>query len=165
MLSSYGVASFSSIAEQHANNIEALSKNLVTNIYGETFSAAMTNAIYRMQLLDGVVGETVLANDACFNNLNTDIGEQLRQVARVMQNRDGLQAKRDVFYTQIGGFDTHSDNGPALTSLLTQIDGAIGCFKSEMDSQEIWNNVTIVSASEFGRTLTSNGLGTDHAWG
>jgi uncharacterized protein (DUF1501 family) len=82
-----------------------------------------------------------------------------------MKSRNGLEAKRDVFYTQHGGYDTHSDNGPTLTALLKEVDDAIGCFAVEMKSQGIWNNVTIASASEFGRTLTSNGLGTDHAWG
>lgn len=165
VLSGYGVASFNPTVWPFESNVEALSQHVVTSIHGETFSESMTYAIYRMRLLQGVVGTTELVNDACFDNLDTDIASQLWQVARLMQNRDGFEAKRDVFYTQIGGFDTHSDNGPALLGLLKQIDDAIGCFKLEMDTQNIWNNVTIVSASEFGRTLTSNGLGTDHAWG
>jgi len=165
VLSGYGVASFNSLVWPYETNVESLSQNVATSIHGETFSASMTNAIYRMRLLDGVIGDTTLVNDDCFKDLETDIASQFQQVARLTKNRDGFEAQRDVFYTQIGGFDTHSDNGPALTALLTQIDDAIGCFKSEMDSQAIWNNVTIVSASEFSRTLTSNGLGTDHAWG
>lgn len=82
-------------------------------------------------------------NDACFDSLNTGIADQLQQTARIIKKRDGLQAHRDAFYTDIGGFDTHSDNGPALTALLTQIDNAIGCFKNEMVSQGIWGNVTV----------------------
>ena len=165
VLSGYGVSSFNYlVTPTYEDNIEALSQHIVTSIFGETYSASMTNAIYRMRLLDGVVGETALVGDTCFDNLNTDIANQLWQVARMTNNRDGLNAKRDVFYAQIGGFDTHSDNHEILASLLTQIDDAIGCFKTEMDNQGIWNNVTVVSASEFGRTMTSNGLGTDHAW-
>ena len=143
VLSGYGVASFNSLVWPYESNVEALSQNIVTSIHGETFSASMTNAIYRMRFLDGVVGATELANDACFDDLKTDFASQLWQVARLMKNRDGFEAKRDVFYTQIGGFDTHSDNGPALTALLTQIDDAIGCFKLEMYNQNIWNNVTV----------------------
>lgn len=163
VLSGWGVASFNDLVD--SINVEALSENVATSIYGETFSASMTNAIQRMRSLAGDLDNTTLTNDDCFVNLDTDIASQFQQVANLMKNRDNFAAKRDVFYTQIGGFDTHSDNGPALTALLTQIDDAIGCFKAEMDSQGIWNNVTIVTASEFGRTLTSNGLGTDHAWG
>ena len=61
--------------------------------------------------------------------------------------------------------DTHDDNGPRLQMLLKHLDEAIGCFTNEVKSQGVWHNVTIVTASEFGRTLTSNGKGTDHAWG
>ncbi len=132
-------------------NIEALSKNVATSIYGETFAASMTNTIYRTRLLEGVVGGVSLANDACFNNAGTDIAQQFQQVARIIKSRDGLQAKRDAFYVSIGGFDTHSDNGPILTDLLSQIDDSVGCFASEMKSQGIWSNVTVISASEFGR--------------
>ena len=170
VLTGNGVASFTDIVsgwwgQQYEDNIEALSQKIVTSSYGETYSASMTNALYRMRLLDGVIGDSALVGDACFSGIDTDIGNQLRQVARMTNSRNGLEAYRDVFYTQIGGFDTHSDNRDTVASLLTQIDDAIGCFKAEMDNQGIWNNVTIVSASEFARTLTSNGLGTDHGWG
>ena len=103
----------------------------------------MSNTIHRMRLLDGIVGETTLVNDDCFIGLGTDIANQFQQAARLIKNRDGFEALRDVFYLQMGGFDTHSDNGPALTALLSQIDNAIGCFKTEMDNQLIWNNVTV----------------------
>lgn len=165
ILSGWGVSSFNYLVEPYESNIEALSSKVASSIHGETFSAAMTNSLYRTRLLGDVIGQTEVTNAACFNALDTDIASQLHQVARLMKNRDGLVALRDVFYTDIGGFDTHSDNGPELTALLKQIDDAIGCFKTEMIGSNIWNNVTIVSASEFGRTLTSNGLGTDHAWG
>jgi cullin-associated NEDD8-dissociated protein 1 len=165
VLSSWGVASFNWVSKPFQDNIEALSKNIVTSIYGETFSASMTNTIYRTQLLENVIDDVTLSNSACFVAIDTDIGNQFEQVARIIKSRDGLEAKRDVFYLQHGGYDTHSDNGPALAGLLEQVDDALGCFVTEMKSQGIWNNVTVVSASEFGRTLTSNGLGTDHAWG
>ena len=109
----------------------------------ETFSSSLTNALYRTRLLQGVVGGVTLTNDTCFDGLNTGIADQLQQTARLIKKRDGLQANRDAFYTDIGGFDTHSDNGPALTALLKQIDDAIGCFKNEMVSQGIWGNVTV----------------------
>jgi len=165
VLSGSGVADFIPKAGTFEANIEALSENVVTSIYGETFSVSMTNAIYRTRLLDEVIGNVTLDEDSCFTNAGTDLADQFEQVARIIKSRDGLEAKRDVFYVSIGGFDTHSDNGPVLTNLLSQIDDSISCFASEMKSQGVWSNVTVISASEFGRTLTSNGLGTDHAWG
>ena len=48
---------------------------------------------------------------------------------------------------------------------LVQVDDALASFEAEMRQQGLWDNVTVVQASEFGRTLTTNGLGTDHGWG
>jgi len=165
VLSGSGVADFNQKAGRFEDNIESLSQNVVTSIYGETFSASMTNALYRTRLLEGVVGGVTLDQDGCFNNVDSSLADQFQQVAKIIKSRDGLESKRDVFYVSLGGFDTHSDNGPKLTDLLAQVDQSIGCFATEMKGQGVWSNVTVVSASEFGRTLTSNGLGTDHAWG
>jgi uncharacterized protein (DUF1501 family) len=165
VLSGWGVASFSNEAESYEDNIEALSMNKASSIYGETFSASMTNAIYRMRLLDRVIGDITLDNDSCFTALGTDIALQYRQIARIVKSRDGLDSKRDVFYCEDWGYDTHDDATATLMTRLKEVDDAVGCFVKEMKSQGIWGNVTIASASEFGRTLTSNGLGTDHAWG
>lgn len=143
VLSGLGVASLNSVADRYKSNIEALTQNVVSSIHGETYSSTLTTAIHRMRYLDGVMGSADLENDDCFADLGTNFADQMQQVARLIKKRDGFEAKRDVFYTQVSGFDTHSDNGPALTSLLTQIDDAIGCFKLEMDSQGTWNNVTV----------------------
>jgi uncharacterized protein (DUF1501 family) len=48
--------------------------------------------------------------------------------------------------------------------LLGEVNNVIACFTEELRNQGIWSNVTIITASEFARTLTSNGLGTDHGW-
>ena len=143
VLSGYGVVSLNYLASEQEGIIEALNKHVVPSIHGETYSSSLTNALYRTRLLAGVVGGVTLSNDACFDGLNTGIADQLQQVARLMKKRDSLQASRDAFYTEIGGFDTHSENGPTLTALLKQIDDAIGCFKNEMVSQGIWSNVTV----------------------
>ena len=164
VLSGGGVASFNYLASAYESNIEALNKYVATSIHGETFSSSLTNALYRTRLLKGVVGGVTLTNDACFDGLNTGIADQLQQTARLIKKRDGLQANRDAFYTDIGGFDTHSDNGPALTALLKQIDDAIGCFKNEMVSQGIWGNVTVrfnsmeQSFAELCNLLTSSAV-------
>ena len=62
-------------------------------------------------------------------------------------------------------FDTHTNVAEVLDEKLANINSAIGKFKAEMQSQGLWDSVTVVTLSDFGRTLTSNGLGTDHGWG
>ena len=99
-------------------------------------------------------------------HLETPIALQFRQVARIMQQRHALQNTRSAFYVQIGSFDAHGDSALGWTgTMLSDTNAALQCFVNDMKTQGIWNDVTIVSSSEFGRTLTSNGMGSDHAWG
>jgi uncharacterized protein (DUF1501 family) len=95
----------------------------------------------------------------------TGLGNQLSMVARMIAARNAVGAKRQAFFVGIGGFDTHdklADNHPAL---LTQIGGALAAFDSAMVELGTSQQVTAFTASDFGRTLSSNGDGSDHGWG
>ena len=72
-----------------------------------------------------------------------------------------------MFVVKLDGFDTHSNLGDELASLLQRLNTALNSFVTELKRPDVdlWNNVTIALVSDFGRTLTSNGVGTDHAWG
>lgn len=100
---------------------------------------------------------------------NTSIGRQLRQVARLIKKRLELNVNRQIFYVQIGGFDTHSNQPAGHINLFTQFSQATRSFYDEMTAQSIENNVTLFTLSDFGRTFqpsgTGTGVGTDHAWG
>ena len=97
---------------------------------------------------------------------DTALGRQLNQVARIIKaNQETLGSERDAFFVQLGGFDLHTDLTEVFAQKLTEVDAALASFEAEMRLQGLWDNVTVVQASEFGRTLTCNGLGTDHAWG
>lgn len=69
------------------------------------------------------------------------------------------------FFTELGGFDSHNNVEETLLSTMSELDAALEHFVAELKEQGLWNHVTIVTVSDFGRTLTSNGKGTDHAWG
>jgi uncharacterized protein (DUF1501 family) len=49
--------------------------------------------------------------------------------------------------------------------MLPEMDAAIDAFYRQLEVMGLQNDVTLFSASDFGRTLTSNGRGSDHAWG
>jgi uncharacterized protein (DUF1501 family) len=63
---------------------------------------------------------------------------------------------------RMGGFDTHN-SATKLTDMMREIDQAIGAFETEMKEQGMWGNVVVVTASDFARTLRSNGVGECHA--
>jgi uncharacterized protein (DUF1501 family) len=111
---------------------------------------------------------TFPATAAPFNTFpNTGLGNQLRNVARIIAARNALGARRQVFFTSIGGFDQHSGLVAGHGGLWTQISAAMSAFYAALSDPTIGmaNNVTAFTASDFGRTLDSNGQGSDHSWG
>lgn len=102
---------------------------------------------------------------------------QLNMVANIIKHSAELGVGRQVFYVELGGFDTHSGQGNQATTtesgvtlpnsdhdrLLAQVDQAIGSFFTRIAGHE--SKVTLFTASEFGRKLLQNGDGCDHGWG
>jgi len=105
---------------------------------------------------------------------NTSIGRQLKQVALLIKActdaTAGINMKRQIFFTQIGGFDTHSAQVNGQGNLLTQVSQAMKAFYDATVELGVQNNVTAFTMSDFGRTLQPAGtgavqVGSDHAWG
>ncbi len=100
---------------------------------------------------------------------NTGVGRQLRQVARLIKERSDLNVNRQIFYVQIGGFDSHAGQINQHVNLLSQVGQAMRSFYDEMVVQGVSNDVTLFSLSEFGRTFNPAGtgvnVGSDHGWG
>jgi uncharacterized protein (DUF1501 family) len=99
----------------------------------------------------------------------TSIGRQLKQVARLIKKRSDLSINRQIFYVQLGSFDTHTNQLTGQNNLLTQFSQAARAFWDEMVTQGIQDGVTLFSLSDFGRTFNPAGtgasVGSDHAWG
>jgi uncharacterized protein (DUF1501 family) len=93
------------------------------------------------------------------------LGDQLRMVARMISAREALGAKRQVFFVSIGGFDNHDNLVAEHAPLLSAVGGALAAFDAAMIELGVADRVTAFTASDFGRTLTSNGGGADHGWG
>ena len=105
---------------------------------------------------------------------NTNLGRQLKQVALLIKAcidpTAGINMKRQIFFTQLGGFDTHSAEINGQGGLLTQVSQAINAFCAATVELGIQDKVTTFTMSDFGRTLQPAGtglntVGTDHAWG
>ncbi len=96
---------------------------------------------------------------------NTALGRQLRQVARALMGRTALGAVRQTFFVNRGGWDHHSDTLALQLGMLGEVDAAVSAFWQQLVALGLENQVTLFSASDFGRTLTSNDQGSDHAWG
>jgi uncharacterized protein (DUF1501 family) len=100
---------------------------------------------------------------------DTEIGKQLKQIARMIKKRGELNVNRQVFYCQVDGFDNHSNQVGIQNSLLTEFSQAARAFYDEMGVQGISGDITTFTMSDFSRTLNPAGLGdavgSDHGWG
>lgn len=95
----------------------------------------------------------------------TPLGNQLSAVARTIQIKTALGASRQVFFVGMGGFDTHDDQATDLPNLQMAYSSAIAAFYQALVEMGAENDVTLFTASDFGRALVENGNGTDHGWG
>ena len=93
------------------------------------------------------------------------LADQLAMVARLIRGRGTLGARRQVFFVSLGGFDLHDNLIANQPTLMTRLSDALAAFYQQMAAQGLANNVTAFTASDFGRTLASNGDGSDHGWG
>jgi uncharacterized protein (DUF1501 family) len=106
---------------------------------------------------------------------DTPLGRQMKMIARIIQARGNATSPevgkfnmaRQIFYCQIGGFDTHAAQGAGEgvhATRLQQVDDAIRSFRQSMGAR--WDDCLVLTVTEFGRTAAENGTtGTDHGWG
>lgn len=97
---------------------------------------------------------------------STYIGNELMQVAKIIQVRAALGMKRQIFFCAMSGFDTHSNQLADQDALLAQLGPAMGAFYNATEELGVASQVTSFTLSDFGRTLApASGGGSDHAWG
>ena len=124
------------------------------------------------QALD--IGQTLNSNPTIATTFpNTTLANQLLQVAKVIKfnsTSPTLGLNRQIFFCQLGGFDTHQGQVNTQLTLLTQVGDAIKAFYDSTVELGVSNQVTTFTLSDFGRTFQPAGtgagtVGTDHAWG
>lgn len=93
------------------------------------------------------------------------LSKSFEMAAYTMAAHETLGMKRQIFFIEYGGWDHHDEVLDSQTQMLAQLDTALGEFSTALAEIGLADQVTTFSMSEFGRTLTSNGNGTDHAWG
>jgi uncharacterized protein (DUF1501 family) len=96
---------------------------------------------------------------------NNSLADQLKMVARLIKGRSLLGAQRQVFMVSMGGFDLHDNLISQQTTLLGRVSEAMASFYDATVELGVQNQVTAFTGSDFGRTLASNGDGSDHGWG
>lgn len=106
-----------------------------------------------------------LSNGDTLTLAGLGLARQLRVVAQMIGAASTLGLRRQVFYVDIGGFDSHSNQKANQPALMARVAGAIDWFLGAVSGLGLLDNVMLFTASDFGRALASNGDGCDHGWG
>lgn len=96
---------------------------------------------------------------------DTTLGNELKMVAQTIRARGPLGLQRQTFFVRRGGWDHHDSLLERHAALTADVSAAVGAFWAAIEEMGLQDQVTLFTASDFGRTLSSNGDGTDHAWG
>lgn len=126
---------------------------------------------YNIVMKRGITAQTKVAQGLSTVNLSTafpsgnSLADQLKMVAQLIGARSTLGAKRQVFMVSLNGFDLHDYLNTKHGPLLQQVDEAMTAFYQATVELGVAKQVTAFTASDFGRTLASNGDGSDHGWG
>lgn len=149
------------LAQMHRDAFEKSARlgDLIKSAPGDAANAAIDTAFAGLIDTDG--------------DLTTKIAEQLYQVAKLVNANATVQGNRQIFFVQMGGFDTHGDQVTSTdatagthAALLGQLAQALGAFQTALNHLGLGPQVTTFTQSDFGRTFAPNAsLGTDHAWG
>lgn len=132
---------------------------------GLSANAALQGALSRVTVpaIPNTNIAQVGAPNTTLDQLN--LARQLRMVLQIIAANQSLGMKRQVFMVQMGGFDTHANQMRDQPVQMAQVAQSIGYFMTALNGLGLQNNVTLFTASDFGRTLLSNGDGSDHGWG
>ncbi len=157
------------------------------SLFDDTYVDVPKSARVTEGLIGNALAQTAAPNptlDAHFENWFpnglfipriTDFASQLRVVSRMIAGRSALGNTRQIFFVQLGGWDTHTSQIPNANTtqghygLINNLSRAVAAFRDAMVSIGMWDNVTVFSASDFNRTFNANKAdntaGSDHAWG
>lgn len=138
--------------------IQQTSPQVLENEYNRVTTRAITA---ESQITAGLAGVTL----ATAFPANNSLADQLKMVARLIGARSTLGTKRQVFMVSLGGFDLHDNLISQQPTLMRRVSEAMAAFYDATVELGVANQVTAFTASDFGRTLSSNGDGSDHGWG
>ncbi len=145
-----------------SRNIDSFLGQTYGNLLAQSMADTTRNSVDAAIEFNAAVNSVVF-NDTQFDN--EDLSRRLRVIAKVIGAQNTLQQTRQVFFVSIGGWDNHSGLIGSHNLRLPRVSRAISSFYSAMAELGVENDVTLFTASDFARTLGTNGQGSDHAWG
>ena len=138
--------------------MDAQYKNLLEQTFAEQMQVGVRNhEVFSSALAGAPTLSTVFSGDA--------LAQSLRMIAEVISVRAALGLRRQTFFVVVGGWDHHDEVLATQAPMLAGVSRALSEFDAALGELSVRDEVTTYTISDFGRTLSSNGRGSDHAWG
>ncbi|MFZ5497254.1 MAG: DUF1501 domain-containing protein [Verrucomicrobiota bacterium] len=169
-VSSSGATALSGYDPTARNNLPAVRTSAADSmldaqyrsLFEQTFAGSTRDAVDSYYEFNAALSGTALGTQPPSGN---SLAASLGMIARTAASAGRLGARRQIFFVQLGGWDHHDEVLNNQVNMLRTVSQALSYFWTVLGEFNLQNNVTLFTASDFGRTLTSNGNGSDHAWG
>ena len=153
---------FDGIDGNYKQAVDTIYGNSFSNLFRRTYRQRYNQAIEMNQLVGAAVSgvsefSTVFGPD--------DFSQSLKMIAKTIAANSQLGSQRQTFFVNFGGWDHHDEVINSMAGMLNSVNNGLGSFQKAMGEIGLQKNVTTFTTSDFGRTLTSNGRGSDHGWG
>ncbi len=164
----FGLSGFNTTAASVArmNAVKALMNLNSANDFVREADDIFAQASDSSTVLNPIITATNTTITPLFVNARTGIGNQLLQVAKLIEARAAIGLKRQIYFVSLGGFDTHTLEIATHNNLYGQLNNALSAFYNATVQMGVADKVTTFTMSDFGRTLKqASGSGSDHGWG
>ena len=155
-------SNFGHLNDTRDKAIESMAEAQYSNIFQKTIGDLTKQTRESVEIFKVALGNVIpIANVFSPTNLSND----MKMIAELMSVRQFLGANRQVFFVTFGGWDHHDDVINNQNAMFPVLDNALSEFNTALKQIGLFDNVVTFTISDFARTLTSNGNGSDHAWG
>ncbi len=133
------------------------------HMFAQQFADTMRNSMSLSDFMREGAGAREIELTTSF--ASDKVSQQLRNVANLINARNGLEMRQQIFYVNIAGYDQHQNLLSRHQTSMRELSAALESFNTALEEMGLAEQVLTFTNCDFGRTLGSNGSGSDHAWG
>ena len=140
-------------------------QTIITTLNGNSIIDAANRSLATANALNPILAGAAVGVNFQKPFPSTNLGNQMKEIARLISLNSQLNVGRQVFFCSIGAFDTHSGQSYQQQENMKEVSQCLDAFYQATVQLGVEQQVTVFTMSDFGRTLQPSGSGTDHGWG
>lgn len=170
--SQFAITQNGALTPTSGNFVETLKNQALDNLVASTYRNTMQSTLathtqesFAAQEAFGTVFDAIDDSAVAGAFPNTPLAQQLRAAAKTISAREQLGLRRSTIFIQRGGWDHHGELLNTHSGMMGELSEALYAYQLALEHFGVADEVITYTSSDFGRTLRTNGRGTDHAWG